>query len=174
MFASAVKWGFLKANPCRCVPRLRLPEQEFQFYDRKQTDAFLAKAAQVEPDFYAFFATAFKTGMRLGELLGLEWGDIDFVTGRIHLRRSHSEGHTTSPKSGKPRLIPMAARPSLASGEGRSLKEAGDQVKVRDLTERYAHLAPAALQSYVNVLDGMPMTASHPRRGETTRSTDRA
>ena len=27
------------------------------------------------------------------------------------------------------------------------------------ITERYAHLAPAALQSYVDVLDVMPMTA---------------
>lgn len=214
MFSSAEKWGYLKANPCRGVPRLRLPEQEYQFYDCKQTELFLSKAAQVEPDYYAFFATAFKTGMRLGELLGLEWGDIDFVGGQIHLRRSHSEGHTTTPKSGKPRLIPMSptliailkahrhmkgklvfsrpngahltrdivkhpfervarlaglhririhdTRHSFASQlvmAGVPLKAVADLLGHAEtrITERYAHLAPPALQSYVNLLDGRPV-----------------
>ena len=92
MLSSAVKWDYLKTNPCSCVSSLRLPEQDIQFYDKKQTEAFLAQAAVLEPDYYAFFATAFKTGLRLGELLGLEWGDIDFVNSTLHVRRSHSEG----------------------------------------------------------------------------------
>lgn len=107
MFSAAVKWKYLATNPCRDVPRLRLPEQEFQFYDMKQTRVFLDKAEALEPDFFAFFATAFGTGLRLGELLGLEWDDIDFVNRIIIVRRSHSEGHTTTPKSGKSRVVPM-------------------------------------------------------------------
>lgn len=122
MFSSAVKWGYLKTNPCIGVPRLRLPAQEFQFYDRKQTEVFLSKAAAIEPDYYAFFATAFKTGLRLGELLGLEWGDIDFVSGTIHVQRSHSEGHTTTPKSGKPRIVPMTPSLVYILNEHRHLK----------------------------------------------------
>lgn len=37
---------------------------------------------------YAFFLTAVLTGMRLGELLGLEWSDIDWQTKKIRVRRA--------------------------------------------------------------------------------------
>jgi len=222
MFSSAVKWGYLKENRCRSVPRLRLPVQELQFYERKQTAVFLRKAAKLEPDYFALFATAFKSGLRLGELIGLEWGDLDFVTRRIHVQRSYSEGHTTPPKSGRPRFVPMSPvlsdilkahrhlkgklvfsqpdgthltrdivkhpfdrvirasslhririhdmRHSFASQlvmEGVPLKAVADLLGHAETrtTERYAHLAPPALQSYVNLLDGEQVTLDSPDVG---------
>jgi len=210
MFNAAVRWGYMHANPCHGVSRLRLPPQEFRYYDRAQTEKFLDTMKRLRPGYYAFFATAFKTGMRLGELLGLEWGDIDFNNRRILLSRSHSEGHTTTPKSGKPRIIPisqalvdilkahrhlrgplvfcgpagghltrdMVKHPlddvSRAAGLHRirihdmrhsfasQLVIAGVPLKgIAELlghsetriTERYAHLSPPDLQSYVDLLD---------------------
>jgi integrase len=37
---------------------------------------------------YVFFLTAILTGMRLGELLGLQWSDIDWQSGQIKVRRA--------------------------------------------------------------------------------------
>ena len=48
------------------------------------------------------------TGMRMGELFGLRWTDVDLETARIHVRRSYR----TTPKSGKARTIPLS--PHLA------------------------------------------------------------
>jgi len=36
--------------------------------------------------------TAVSTGMRQGELLGLKWGDIDWQSGQLHVRRQFSKG----------------------------------------------------------------------------------
>jgi integrase len=46
--------------------------------------------------------------MRLGELLGLAWEDINFDSNRIAVRRSYSHGYFSSPKSSKSRFIDMS------------------------------------------------------------------
>jgi len=45
------------------------------------------------------YALASETGMRAGELYGLELTDIDWIRSRIHVRRSVFDGETQSPKS---------------------------------------------------------------------------
>ena len=39
------------------------------------------------------------TGMRSGEIRGLQWGDIDWSSGQIHIRRSWKEGQYHEPKT---------------------------------------------------------------------------
>ncbi len=51
------------------------------------------------PLWYPFFLTAACTGMRLGELLGLQWGDLDEDNGRLWVRRSYYRGHFYLPKT---------------------------------------------------------------------------
>ena len=52
----------------------------------------------------ALITTAAFTGLRLGELLALRWGDVDFSLRRVHVRRSLSQaGVEKTPKSGKVR-----------------------------------------------------------------------
>jgi integrase len=52
-----------------------------------------------ETTIHALFFTAIFTGMRRGELLGLQWSDIDWVNSKIHLRRSLYKGSYQTPKS---------------------------------------------------------------------------
>jgi integrase len=67
------------------------------------------------------FAFAFWTGMRTSELIGLEWGDVDFNRGTVQVRRSltraaiaiKSEGETPKTKSGR-RDVKLLA-PALAA-----------------------------------------------------------
>ncbi len=47
----------------------------------------------------ALIATACFTGLRQGELLGLQWGDIDFESRRIYVRRTLQQGKSYEPKS---------------------------------------------------------------------------
>jgi integrase len=44
-------------------------------------------AAKADPDHGVYIATPFLTGMRIGEMLGLRWSDIDFERNEIHVRR---------------------------------------------------------------------------------------
>lgn len=45
------------------------------------------------------FLVALKTGMRLGELLALTWGDVDLIEAVIRVRRSYSDGTLGTPKN---------------------------------------------------------------------------
>ncbi|ADK85091.1 integrase family protein [Desulfarculus baarsii DSM 2075] len=69
---------------------------------------FLETCAKHYPERYPFFLTAFRTGMRLGELLALQWGDIDWHGRFIVVRRSFKGGYTTSTKTGKARRVDMS------------------------------------------------------------------
>jgi integrase len=42
---------------------------------------------------------ALKTGMRQGELLALTWGDVDLGGAIVHVRRSYTDRHLSTPKN---------------------------------------------------------------------------
>ena len=49
--------------------------------------------------------------MRQGELLALRWRDIDWIAGRIRVRRNYVRGHWVTPKSNRGiRSVPLADR----------------------------------------------------------------
>ena len=52
----------------------------------KETEIFLAEAESTF--YYNLFVVALETGIRIGELSGLQWGDIDFKKKVIHVRHS--------------------------------------------------------------------------------------
>ncbi len=67
----------------------------------------LVRAACVGQD-GALFLTAAFTGLRLGELLALQWGDIDFAGESIRCAAATTRtAASASPKSGKVRSVPM-------------------------------------------------------------------
>jgi len=63
-------------------------------------------------DHYALFLLLLRTGMRIGEALALEWGDIDFNGRFVHVQRGLSRKKIETPKTGKTRRIDMT--PHLA------------------------------------------------------------
>jgi integrase len=55
----------------------------------------------------ALMVVAAYTGMRPGELMALEWPDIDFEAKRIYVQRRLYQGVIDRPKSGKPKTIAL-------------------------------------------------------------------
>ena len=103
-------WGYADHNPVQGVRWLKVEEPEFNFWDREQSDEFLATCQRLEPRWYPFFLTALHSGLRLGELSGLEWGDVDFVKRQLIVRRTLTRGQLSTPKSGRIRRVPMTER----------------------------------------------------------------
>lgn len=108
--ATAVKVGYLRSNPADNVELPRRPHKEIYPLAGEQIDAFL-KAIQGNPNEDLFFVALF-TGMRLSEILGLQWKCVDFKVGKIKIDRQllwkRSTGETCEfgePKNGKPRTI---------------------------------------------------------------------
>lgn len=95
----AVKMDYLVKNPLTKIgnfkdPYFEKPEEKLQYYTPKQFQKYIKKAREyAETDgtvtgwgYYVFFAIAFYTGMRKGEINALKWSDIDKDI--IHVRRS--------------------------------------------------------------------------------------
>ena len=59
---------------------------------------------------YPMCLTLLRTGMRLGELVALQPGDLDFNGCFIEVRRSYSKGHITTPKTGDGRRVDMSGQ----------------------------------------------------------------
>lgn len=99
----------LSANPVADVEKPRTAAKtEIQVFSPEEVMA-LVRAADSEQD-AAIFLTAAFTGLRQGELIALRWRDVDFAGSAIRVRASYTNGHLSSPKSGKVRSVPMAPR----------------------------------------------------------------
>jgi len=96
MFKHAVAWGYIKRDPSLYVKRPRVEMEEMDFFTPEELRIFLGN---VNPNHYALFLTAVMTGMRRGELLALQWGDIDWNSDQISIRRSIYKGEFVNPKS---------------------------------------------------------------------------
>lgn len=60
----------------------------------------------------ALFVVAAFTGLRMGELLELRWRYVSFERATITVAASWSGGQVTSPKSRRPRTVPLATPPA--------------------------------------------------------------
>ena len=73
----------------------------------------LAANAVTEQDAALFEVAAF-SGLRLGELRGLRWSDIDWMRRLIHVRRSYTRHEIGPTKSGKVRSVPLVDQAARA------------------------------------------------------------
>lgn len=85
--SQAVDWGLLAASPADRVkaPRPQPRPGAVRALSPEEARRFLEAARDY--DYYPLFVLALTTGMRLGELLGLKWEDVDFEAGAVHVRR---------------------------------------------------------------------------------------
>jgi len=77
-------------------------------YTYDETRKFLETCQKHYPDTYPLFMTAFHTGLRLGELLALEWTDIDLNNRKIKVSKSYKRGVTSGTKTGKTRYVDIS------------------------------------------------------------------
>ena len=83
--AAAVKLDVISTNPCNKVDR--------PVYRRREIAPFSVEESRQIMDatkshrLGAIFVLAFHTGMRQGELFGLEWRDVDFDSGKLRIDR---------------------------------------------------------------------------------------
>ncbi len=80
-------------------------------WTRKELATLLEVARAHEPRLYPALLLAFSTGLRRGEVLGLQWADVVVKRAELCVRRSVSRGVAATPKSGRARTVAMP--PSL-------------------------------------------------------------
>jgi len=110
----AVKMGLLGRNVAEAVDPPRFERKDMATLAPEDVPKFF-EAAQETP-YYVLFYTALYTGMRMGELLGLRWCDVDLDTASLSVVRAlYKRGGTCKmiePKSSRSRRR-IALSPSL-------------------------------------------------------------
>ncbi len=85
MLKYAKRRGYLRDNPALDVDNVRLEHREMDYLAPEEIKLLLKNSQ--EP-FKTIFLTAVLTGMRRAEVLALQWGDIDWNSNTIFVRRS--------------------------------------------------------------------------------------
>ena len=114
IFRYACKHEWINRNPVECVEKLKVPVS----LDSDALDSNVLAPREIvrlldaaEPsrrskdgktyinNYRLLIKVAIFTGMRSGEIRGLQWGDIDWNSQQIHIRRSWKEGQYHEPKT---------------------------------------------------------------------------
>lgn len=125
----ALKWGEISKMPC-AIELLKVTESEIAYYEPEVYEKILEVAKSIDPRIELLVLLGGEAGLRCGEIIALEQGDIDFERNYIHVQRSEWEGHLTTPKSGRSRKVDMTERLRAALKRHRHLR--GDRVLWRD------------------------------------------
>lgn len=84
----AVKWGLIETSPCKRIDPPKAVRKEPEFLNAEETAQFLTYLEDEPLQYKVIFTLLIFTGMRRGELLGLEWQDIDFKNAVITINRT--------------------------------------------------------------------------------------
>jgi integrase len=107
----AVDWEILLKNPMKKVRKPKVPKRRPKVVDRHGFDALLRKSAGLTV--YPVIVLGMSTGMRRGEMLALEWTDLDWERGMLEVSKSLEETkrglRVKSTKSGETRRFSIPA-----------------------------------------------------------------
>lgn len=88
ILTAAVQWQVILNNPASRLKPPKVEKKEARHFDEVQTQ-YLLQVVNDEPIKYrAMIYLAVFGGMRMGELSGLEWEDVDFTNGLLQIRQS--------------------------------------------------------------------------------------
>jgi len=107
LLRKAIEWENLDRMPCK-IEALDNPKKEMEFHDHAEYGRLLQSANDRGLDTYLMVLLAGEAGLRLGEIVALEWSDLDLQAGRLTVQRSDWRGHVTVPKSNRTRWVPLS------------------------------------------------------------------
>ena len=118
IFEHAHRRGWATTNPCKLVDKPSLPDdREIRFLDAAELEALLRAVPddRLAPTEATLYLAAAMTGLRQGELLALRWLDVDWLAGRVRVRRNYVRGEYGTPKTLRSsRSVPLADRVAAA------------------------------------------------------------
>jgi integrase len=82
LFNEAIEAELVESNPAARLGRFtriaKTPDTKGVSLTQEEVRQFLEAASDVSPEYYPLFMTALRAGLRRGELVALQWGDIQF------------------------------------------------------------------------------------------------
>ena len=110
-FNKANEWGYLAENPTKNLKPVEVTDSKpIRFLSEEEYRKFMEICREKYPEFRPMFYILVHTGLRKGELLSLEWEDIDLKNGFIHIRSKEGfrpKGVNRQTGKAKERIIPI-------------------------------------------------------------------
>lgn len=127
---TALRLGLVHRNVADMVDAPRVPRKEMAILSEEQAQSLLAAARGDRLE--ALYVVALGTGMRLGELLGLRWRDVDLEAAQLRVTATLQRETVGEPVFAEPKTAQSRRRVALASTVVAALR----QHRVRQLEER--------------------------------------
>lgn len=109
----AVKYQLIPINVAASAQPPKAPRKEVVPMTTKQVKRLLSAASNDRLE--ALYVLAVTAGIRQGELLGLQWEDVDFVKGTVKIRRTIHQREVHPPKTSKSRRMLKLSKLALTA-----------------------------------------------------------
>jgi site-specific recombinase XerD len=110
-FNKAVEWRYLQESPAKGLKSVEITDAKpIRYLTEEEYQRFMEICRTKFTKYYPMFYTFVHTGMRRGELMSLEWDDIDLRKGFIHIRSKEGfkpKGIDHKTGKAKERVLPI-------------------------------------------------------------------
>src|SRR3954467_7426204 len=117
----AVEWEVIERMPCT-VKLLRVDKGKAAFQDVDDYERLVDVARAIDRRTLLIVLLGGDAGLRCGEMLALEWCDIDLAKRQLCVRQSDWNGQVGTPKSGRLRYLPLTRRLAATLADHRHLR----------------------------------------------------
>ena len=156
LLKKAVEWDVIDRMPCT-IRLLPIPKPAATFHDFDQYERLVEKAKAIDPVTALIVLLGGEAGLRCGEMIALEWRDVDLAKRQLCIERSDWNGEVRSPQGGRLRSVPLTVRRTAALRDHRHLK--GPRVLCQDdgapLTRQQVQYRVKRAARKANVGDGV-------------------
>ncbi len=121
LLKKAVEWDVIERMPCR-IKLLSIEKGAAAFHDFEEYERLVDVARAIDQRTYLTVLLGGEAGLRCGEMIALEWGDVDLAKRQLCVRRSDWNGQVGTPKGGRQRYVPLTRRLTAALAEHRHLR----------------------------------------------------
>ena len=150
LLRKAVEWGVIERMPC-AIRLLRIIKTSMAFHDFDAYERLVRAAKRIGDDAYLLVLMGGDAGMRCGEMMALEWDDVDLQKRQLCVERSDWKGQVTATKGGRLRYVPMTERLATAlrghqhlRGKCVLVQAKGEPLTQKIVQDRMAQAARAA------------------------------
>ena len=103
IFDTGVRKSLIDKNPVENLRKLPINKKTITFWSVEEFARFRKLITKEEKSYNLFFTLAFFTGMSMGEILALNWNDINLLTNTIHVTKTayflNKRNHINSTKT---------------------------------------------------------------------------
>lgn len=121
LLKKSVEWGVIERLPVM-GRLLRVPRTSAGFHDFPDYERLVEAARATDWRAHLIVLLGAEAGLRCGEMMALEWADVDLAKRQLTIQRSEWKGHVTMPKGGRLRYVPLTVRLASALREHRHLR----------------------------------------------------